>query len=74
MIQLTKYNSLRARLDSQYGKIRWSEWLELEKARIENNPDRTAVIHTRGRKKALWANNIVHYDIPPNFVEFEDLI
>jgi len=74
MIQLTTYSFPGAMLDSQYGEITWNKWLELEKVRIENNPDRTAVIHKRGNKKALWVNNIVHYDIPPTLVEFEDLL
>jgi len=63
-------------LKSQYGEVTWGKWLELEKARIERDPNRTAVIHTRGNNKALWVNNVVEFDhqSKPYLVEFEDLI
>ena len=74
MIQATIYGVPASMIDSQYGNITWNKWLELEKVRTERNPGRTAVIHTRSKRKALWVNNIVNYDIPPKLVEFEDLI
>ena len=38
-------------INTQYGRIRYFEWLEFEKERIMANPDRYAEIHRRSDGK-----------------------
>lgn len=59
MIQQTLFKSPHEIIDTQYGLIKYSEWLSKEKARIDSVPNRTSEIRTRGIGIALYVNQVV---------------
>ena len=75
MIQHYGYDFPSEIIDSQYGKIGYDIWLELEAKRINKDPKRTAIVHNNLNKKALWVNNMVVYDKDkPKFKKYEELV
>jgi len=59
MIQQTVFKSPYEMINTQYGLIKYSEWLSKEKARINSDPDRSSEIRTRGVDIALFVNQVV---------------
>ena len=58
LIEIYKFNDGETLLDSQYGKISYVPWLMLEATRINKDPSRTAAIVNRGKRFALFVNDV----------------
>lgn len=61
MIQLTGFNNVNNEIETQYGKIKFLDWLQLEKSRIKKDPERKAEIrkHQEGREiVSLYVNHV----------------
>lgn len=56
MTALTTPGYEREWIDSQYGRVHFGDWLELEKERIEQAPGRVAEIRESKRQQAKWSN------------------
>ncbi len=60
MIQLTYFKSPSELIDTQYGVVPVLKWLESEKVRIEQDPERRAEIRKSKRSKvALFVKPVV---------------
>jgi len=60
MIQMTPYCPPGEKVDTQYGIVRYEEWLNRESARICRHPGRTAEIDKKASGTiALWVNDVV---------------
>lgn len=58
MTQLTIFDDRTKIIDTQYGSIRFAEWLGKEKIRIEKDPGRHARLVVRSKRIALFVNPI----------------
>jgi hypothetical protein len=59
MVQVTVFKSFDEMIDTQYGLIKYSDWLRQEKSRIDSDASRSSEIRVRGDQTALYANQVV---------------
>lgn len=62
LVQLYHWGSKKSTIDSQYGRIPYEKWLQLEKERICKNIYRTAEVREKDDGfVSLWVNDVVDY-------------
>ena len=58
MMQLYNYMRPNAPIDTQWGELKASEWMEKERERITADPSRKAEIRTQGDRIALFVSRV----------------